>query len=381
MDPLSPAPLVTDGRVSLRPHTLDDVPAMVAMCRDPQTLAWTTVPRPYSADDAREYLTGFVAPSWADRSDLTWAVSAPDDEGVARFAGNLSLRPGPPVDLGFSLHPWARGRGVMSAAVRLASAWAFEELAAEVVQWQANAGNLGSWRVAWACGFTFTGEEPLLLPGWDGRLRDAWRGVLRPGEPMTVPRTRWLTPPVLDALPGVLRPARDGDAARMVEAGADPQAQYWLVMLPREPDETTAREAMTRSALAMSRGTEVTWSIADPVDDQFLGRLSVFGIGDPVCPCSAEVGYWAHPDARGRGVISAAVRAAAGWALGPDGPGLHRLGLSTSWENVGSRRVAEAAGFAPVGHFRLDGVLGDGRLEDGAFYDRLAEGLEASHPR
>lgn len=381
MDPVSPAPVLSDGRVSLRPHTLDDVGAMVQMCSDPQTLAWTTVPRPYSAADARDYLTGFVASSWADRSDLTWAVSAPDDEGVERFAGNLSVRPGPPVDLGFSLHPGARGRGVMSAAVRLASAWAFDELSAEAVQWQANAGNLGSWRVAWACGFTFSGEEPLLLPGWDGRLRDGWRALLRPGETMTTPRTRWLTPPVLDAGPGVLRPAGESDVGRMVEACADGQAQYWLVTMPREPDETSARTALARSALAMSRGTEVTWTVADPVDDRFLGRVSVFGIGDPVCPGSAEVGYWAHPDARGRGVMSAAVRAASDWALGPDGLGLHRLALSASWENAASRRVAEAAGFTGVGHFRLDGVLGDGRLEDGAFYDRLAEGFMASHPQ
>ena len=54
--------------------------------------------------------------------------------------------------------------------------------------------------------------------------------------------------------------------------------------------------------------------------------------------------------------------------------------ISTSWSNTASRRVAEATGYTLVGHHRRDGLHGDGALEDGAFYDRLAPGLTASHP-
>jgi RimJ/RimL family protein N-acetyltransferase len=42
--------------VTLRPWTLDDVPAMTAAVQDPEIPRWTEVPSPYGEDDAREFI-------------------------------------------------------------------------------------------------------------------------------------------------------------------------------------------------------------------------------------------------------------------------------------------------------------------------------------
>ena len=61
----------------------------------------------------------------------------------------------------------------------------------------------------------------------------------------------------------------------------------------------------------------------------------------------AEIGYWVAPWARRRGVATAAVRAMSGWAFA--NAGVVRLELLTDWANVGSQRVALAAGFQREG--------------------------------
>src|SRR5215204_297591 len=48
-----PDPPLCDELVELRPWLERDVPAIVAACNDPETARWTTVPSPYSEDDAR----------------------------------------------------------------------------------------------------------------------------------------------------------------------------------------------------------------------------------------------------------------------------------------------------------------------------------------
>jgi RimJ/RimL family protein N-acetyltransferase len=65
----------------------------------------------------------------------------------------------------------------------------------------------------------------------------------------------------------------------------------------------------------------------------------------------AEVGYWVAADARGRGIATAATRAAARWAFDTV-PELARLQLRADVENPASNRVAEKAGFTREGILR-----------------------------
>ena len=136
-----PAPELTDGIVTLRAHTAHDVDAIVAQCLDPESRRWTTVPRSYSRDDALSFVESNRA-AWQEKGGTrSWAItwSDPSDSsaptsssGQPRFAGTIDLRPGAAVtvgELGFGLHPDARGHGLMARAVRLVCEHAFASAA------------------------------------------------------------------------------------------------------------------------------------------------------------------------------------------------------------------------------------------------------------
>jgi RimJ/RimL family protein N-acetyltransferase len=177
---LPAAPVLTDGpdlvlRLPLR-SDLDDI---VAQCRDPEFQRWTTVPVPYRRSDARDFLKR-VAQGW--RANVARFAIAHQD----RFAGSVDLRfdgiGG--AEVGFGLAPWARGKGVMTRALRLVLAWGFELPDLEVVYWRAHVGNWASRRVARRCGFRMDGTVRGLLEQ-RGVRRDGWIGSLRRGEPLT----------------------------------------------------------------------------------------------------------------------------------------------------------------------------------------------------
>ena len=64
---LGDAPLVGE-RVTLRPLTFDDAPALAQVVDDPQRFAWTSVPR--DEESAREY----IAAAHADDARIAYAV-------------------------------------------------------------------------------------------------------------------------------------------------------------------------------------------------------------------------------------------------------------------------------------------------------------------
>jgi [ribosomal protein S5]-alanine N-acetyltransferase len=366
---------ITDGTVTLRRHEPGDVDDVLATATDPETVRFTTVPRPYARADAERWV-GEQAPGlWESGSAFCWAVEA-DDGGRPRSAGGVDVRRGEVPDVGFATAPWARGRGLTSRAVRLATAFAFEQ-GLPVVHWTAVAGNLASWRVAHACGFAFHGERPLSVPH-RGELRDGWFASLRPGEPAR-PRTTWWPVAELVGQRVRLRAHTAADLPRMAEACGDPRTRYWLTALPDPYTEDSAREAVSRWRLAESLGQGVTWAVADRDDDRLLGNVGVVGLTSPLNPAGGELGYWAHPDARGRGATTEAVRLVAEHAFTPrahGGLGRRRLQIGCAWDNTASRRVAERSGFRLVGRTRQEGLQGRGTdavLGDGAWYERLAD--------
>jgi len=186
-----------DGRVHLSTPTADDVDAITAACQDPAVAEWTVVPAPYARDDAEQFVSEFVGPGW-DRGDvLTWGVresvgpaGIPGADGVGRLVGmvGLSLDNAPEgqrsAEIGYWIAPEARGRGLMTAAGRLAVDWAFDPEGGGLARlfWQAYVGNWPSRRVAWRLGFRVEG----MVRGFAlqrGERRDAWLGTLLPGDP------------------------------------------------------------------------------------------------------------------------------------------------------------------------------------------------------
>jgi RimJ/RimL family protein N-acetyltransferase len=174
---LPAAPELTDGPdLVLRQPLPGDVGDIVAQCRDPEFQRWTTVPVPYNEPDAHEFLQR-VAEGWQGN------VAAFAIAYGGRFAGSVNLRfdglGG--ADVGFGLAPWARGKGVVTRAVRLLLTWGFERTGLQVVYWRAQVGNWPSRRVATRCGFRMEGTVRGLLEH-RGERRDGWIGSLRRGE-------------------------------------------------------------------------------------------------------------------------------------------------------------------------------------------------------
>jgi ribosomal-protein-alanine N-acetyltransferase len=364
------APTLTDGVVTLRAHAVADIDGLVALARDPETVRWTNIPRPYGPADARRWVEETVPAGWRDGTAMRWVV-----EEAGRFAGQVDVHLGAPPFVGFGLVPAARGRGLMSRALRLAARWAFEEAKLHVLHWWAEAGNLASWRVAHTCGFTFEGTRRQALPRPDG-LADGWFGSLVAGDEMS-PRTTWWPVPELVGERVRLRPHTEADLPRIVEACSDPRSRHWLPTLPHPYTEDTARQFVRGCRLGESLGQKVTWAVADRNDDRLLANVSVFRLDDPMCPTGGEIGYWAHPGARGRGVVSEALDLVVAHAFTPadaGGLGRHRLEIGASRDNAASRHVAEQAGFTLVGEVHQDAVVGvgaDRTLDDGVWYELL----------
>src|SRR6478609_1350618 len=171
------APTLTDGAVTLRAHRPDDIEEIVRQGQDARMQEWTTVPAPYERHHAEVFATELMPQGWLSPTGTKGFAIEALDGGQPRFAGTVDFRPDAQggAEVGFGVAPWARGRGVMTAALRLGLGWAFEAMDLEVVHWRANVGNWASRRVAWACGFTFEGTVRSLL-AQRGERRDGWIG-------------------------------------------------------------------------------------------------------------------------------------------------------------------------------------------------------------
>jgi RimJ/RimL family protein N-acetyltransferase len=149
--------------ITLRLLRSTDRPALVELFDDPATRLWNPGP-----DDLDTWLGQMSVPAPDHR---TWAVTDDHD----RLLGVVSLFDLDPVartaEIGFRVHPAARGRGVATAAVSVA-------LAAQpglTVRLLHAVENTASCRVAGACGF---GPPELLPANWtygDGRRHDEHR--------------------------------------------------------------------------------------------------------------------------------------------------------------------------------------------------------------
>ncbi|SFC73622.1 Protein N-acetyltransferase, RimJ/RimL family [Nocardioides terrae] len=178
-------PTLTDGPVTLRAHRPSDVERSVEQSVDAESVRWTTVPTPYSLDDARDYI-GSRARAWLEDTEWPFAV-----EVDRRFGGSVELRNEGPgrAEVAFGSHPDIRGTGAMERALRLLLAWGFEARSLTTVIWWAHAGNWASRKLAWKVGFSFDGCVRQWLPQ-RGEMRDAWVGTLLASEPLQ-PREAW----------------------------------------------------------------------------------------------------------------------------------------------------------------------------------------------
>jgi RimJ/RimL family protein N-acetyltransferase len=363
-------PVLTDGPVTLRAHTTADIGPAYETCQDPEMQRWTTIPVPYLQEHAVSFLTEQVPAGWADGSSYAWAI-----EYDGRYAGTVDLRDrqGGVGEIGFAVSPWARGNGVMTRAVKLAVRYAFEQTGWHRVVWRAYVGNWGSRRVAWKAGF----RSLVTMPDEGlqrGVRRDEWvASVTRDDE--LEPQGNWWTIPVVEGNGVRLRPLEAKDAERVMAACNDERTKLWLAGLPSPYGLEDAHGFIDGRLELAAGGDGVSWAIADPETDELLGNVSAFDLRNRIDPTIAEIGYWGHPDARGRGVMSAAVGLAIKHAFTPlddGGLGRRRLVLYAAAPNSASAHVAEVNGFTRTGLSRAASPRRDGSYEDLICFDLLA---------
>jgi RimJ/RimL family protein N-acetyltransferase len=180
------------------------------------------------------------------------------------------------------------------------------------------------------------------------------------------PRTPqpWLRPVELWGDGVRLRAFRAWDVDRIVEACSDPATSHWLGSMPQPYQRDSARAYLEGIAELAARGVGVAWCIADPEDDRCLGSISLDGLGGYAK--RGEIGYWAHPNARGRGVVAEAVRLVTRHAQ--DSELATSLLIRCAIGNAASRRVAERAGYREIGIQPASEPLRDGQITDLVLY-------------
>lgn len=146
----------------------------------------------------------------------------------------------------------------------------------------------------------------------------------------------------------------EDDAAAVHAACQDRAIQRWI---PRIPRPYTLEHA--RAFVAADDG----FAIRENGD--LLGSISLSVTADNI----ASIGYWCAPHARGRGVMTRALRRVCRYAL--DELGVDRIELTADRHNVASQRVAEKVGFQREGVMRSKHAHPDGHRIDSVLFSLL----------
>lgn len=361
MDPVE----IAAGRLHLRPWTPYDADEVFAACQDPDIQHWTTVPSPYTYEDARRFLT---QADWSD-GVASWAVR---DATTGAVLASVALGAGDGGSIGYWCLAEARGTGVMSEAVQTVCRFAFGALGRTRITWTAEVGNLASRAVAQKCGFTIEGQVREGLRH-RGRSVDAWFGSLLATDPMT--DTRPLpSPPTLTDGVVTLRPWSVADAEDCARACNDPETVRWLPV--PSPYTLADAEGYISGYIAGSwaDGTAAELAVTDATTGELLGAMGLklhqrrLGFG--------EIGYWTAPWARGRGVAGRGAALSARWGL--DVLGLNRVELLADVDNLPSQQAAEKGGFVREGVLRQARFLRDGEARDMVVFSVVPADLEAA---
>ncbi len=382
-----PPPVLETERLRLRPWRDTDVPG----------------PQEGPDEDSRRYMPSGAQPDaegfadWlarrrgqmADGDSINWCIADRDSDHAL---GNITVfRMGPPAErfqaeVGYWLHPPARGRGLVFEALARVVEHAFAPaeqggLGLSRLQAGTDLENLTSQLVLTKAGFHHIGNDRQAFRMDDGRLADGASFELLSTDPRLDRRptdaAAAAVPLTLVTLEGAgvrLRPWRDEDAPRVAQACRDERSRHWLPLLPDPYTADDAAAYLARCRAQAAAGTGLFLAVADPADERCLGSIALMGLGG-MDPTSAEVGYWTHPDARGRGVMTEAVALIIRHAFAPrdcGGLGLRRLDLLAAEPNRASRQVATRNGFVQTGVRRQAERVGDGSYADLVAYDLLA---------
>lgn len=161
----------------LRPWRPGDAEDLCREVQDPLTIRWMAIDLPYTLDHASGFIAG-TEEAWEQREAAHLVIADRDDELIG-YLGVLSVEDRMRVvEIGYWVSAGQRGRGVATAALRLALDWVEEAIAPERIELGMLAGNEASRAVAEKAGFVFDRAQPSgkLL---DGDPVEEWVFALR----------------------------------------------------------------------------------------------------------------------------------------------------------------------------------------------------------
>ncbi|WP_030987188.1 GNAT family N-acetyltransferase [Streptomyces sp. NRRL S-1813] len=193
---------ISTDRLVLRPFDESDVPALADMMADELVTAWTTVPHPYTTDEARAWATGKAAAVRTDGRGIALAVT---EFLTQRLVGTIHVDHTDwrvlSTEIGYVTAPWARGEGYASESVLAVAQWLFHDQKFERIELRTAADNTASQQVAQKIGCI---SEGVLRNAWIARSRTEDGGWTDIRTDLIV----WsLLPEDLDGVPGLLADA------------------------------------------------------------------------------------------------------------------------------------------------------------------------------
>lgn len=358
--------------VRLRAFRADDAEALATGLDDP--LAQRFLPSlstPFTLAHAERYIAERVEATFAEGGALYAVADPATDELLGGIGFDKVVPARRQAEVGYWVGPWARGRGVATAALRALSAHALGhglERLELLTHWE----NPVSHRVALAAGYSREGERRGAEPGRDGEREDMvvfTRLATDSGDP---------PPRLLPDLPGGeltdgvvrLRPFGPDDVDFLTELRALPDVIKTSVP-PIAPSREQNRRRCSRAEAQWLAGARADLVIEDAATGEPTGDIGLFY--DEPFTQQAMIGYSMLPAYRGRGYPTRAAQLLSLWVFAETG--VVRLIAGADPANLGSQRVLEKAGFHREAYLRKRLPGPDGTRTDDVQFVLLAEDL------
>lgn len=155
--PFSPR---SSARLTLRPLTLDDAADLAHRRSDPATAefqAWTI---PYSLERAVALILDVSKHEWVTPGE--WHQLAVDETESGRTVGDVTFylaSHGHTAEIGYTLHPWARGKGYATEAAAALIDHLVDDIGVHRLEASTHPDNIASNRVLERLGFALEGVK------------------------------------------------------------------------------------------------------------------------------------------------------------------------------------------------------------------------------
>ena len=148
---------LSDGDIRLEPLTAEHAAAMDALARDQDVARFTRVPDPVPEGFGARWVERYTR-GRDERTNERLRDRRLRERRLPRLRGLVKLNlETQEAEAGYIVASHARGRGVATRALRLLTAWAFDELPLERIELLIDVENSPSEVVAQRCGYTREG--------------------------------------------------------------------------------------------------------------------------------------------------------------------------------------------------------------------------------